>query len=172
MKSICDLLRKGLILSAALIMCAVVAQAQDNVPQRDYYTGVGPVVNGSVDISKLPGDARDFIKKHIAGTVIKCDREYLSGEYDVTMSTGVEIEFDKHGKVIEIDAADNSVLGKDVIKAVANRELYQELADRDMLDNIESIKHTKKGYSVDFRNGTYDEGLFSEKGELIVLYED
>ncbi len=45
------------------------------VPQG--YTGVGPVVSGSVDYSSIPSKARKFLQKHCDGhAVVKCEKQY------------------------------------------------------------------------------------------------
>lgn len=173
MKSICDLIRRGFVAGAVVVSGVAIASAQDNTPApQEYYRGVGPAVAGSVDISKLPDRARKFITKHVEGTVVKCEKEFMSGEYDVKMSTGVEIEFDKRGKVIEVDAPGNSVLPAELVKAIVPGKLYRELSDRNMQGMVESIEHKNKTYDIDFQDNRYDEGLFTEEGQLIVLYED
>ena len=39
------------------------------------FTGIGPVVSGSIDFSKIPAKARKFLQKHCDGhAVVKCEK--------------------------------------------------------------------------------------------------
>ncbi len=48
--------------------------------------------------------------------VVKCETFFSRGENDVELSNGIDIEFNKEGRVIEIEAPDNTYLSKAVVR--------------------------------------------------------
>lgn len=65
------------------------------------------------DINQLPLSARNFINKHFSKpqiSHIKIDSEMLdSKKYEVLLSNGTEIDFDKKGNWFEVDAKKGKV---------------------------------------------------------------
>lgn len=65
------------------------------------------------DINQLPLSARNFINKHFSKpqiSHIKIDSEMLdSKKYEVLLSNGTEIDFDKKGNWLEVDAKKGKV---------------------------------------------------------------
>lgn len=60
-----------------------------------------------ITISELPQAASSFIKQHYGTSEVSSiirDKEMFSTDYEVVLSNGVEIEFDKKGHWKEIDA--------------------------------------------------------------------
>lgn len=160
--------------SIAIVMSlpGINAAAKDKVPARYIATqGVGPAIAGSADQSALPKKAEKFIAK-IGESVSSVEREFATGQYDVKMTSGMEIDFNKHGKVIEVDAPDNAVIGSDLVKEVVPHKLYSNLEHKKLLNNVTSIEENVDGsYKLEFI-GAIDEGLFSASGEVIALYYD
>lgn len=147
--------------------------AQNAVPDRYIPVGgVGPAVAGSADVSSLPEKARKFIEK-TALTVVSCEREFASGKYEVKLSTGLEIEFDAKGNVVELDAPDRCFLGDVLIRDVVPGRLYDKLGELKLRDRVSSIEMKKNGYKVEFDGSPYDEAVFNRHGDLTALrYED
>ncbi len=131
--------------------------------------GVGPVVAGSMESSQLPSKAQKFIDR-MGGRVVKCDRKYMRGEYDVRLDSGVEIEFNSDGKVVEIEAPDQGVLDVDVIKEMVPGHLYAGLKELKLDTVVSSIESKRDGYKVEFSGSQYEEAFFSPDGDLIALY--
>ena len=67
------------------------------------FAGVGPVISGSVEYSAIPSKARKFLEKHCDGhAVIKCQKEYNSGTFNVGLADGIEMKIETKGKLIGI----------------------------------------------------------------------
>lgn len=159
-------------LSAAMIAtmsAGLTAEAAQRVDARYIpVSQVGPAVAGSQSQTTLPKKAQKFLEK-IGEGVVSVEREYSTGEYDVTLSSGMEIDFNKHGNVIEIDAPGDAVIGSDIVKEAVPHRLYSELKDRKIENSVTSIESTKDGYKLEFA-GVMDEALFNRQGDLIAMY--
>ncbi|MDE6450320.1 MAG: PepSY-like domain-containing protein [Muribaculaceae bacterium] len=156
----------------AVFMCGggYVAGARDVVGEEPVMSGgVGPVVTGSMAQSQLPSKAQKFIDR-MGGTVVKCERKYMQGEYDVRLDSGVEIEFNSDGRVVEIEAPDRGVLDADFIKEMVPGHLYAGLKEMKLDTAVSSIESKRDGYKVEFSGAEYEEAFFSPDGDLIALY--
>lgn len=118
----------------------------------------------------MPKKAQKTVER-IGASVTKCDREFMTGKYEVTLSNGIEIEFTSKGEIDEIEAPDNTVLGNDIIKEIVPGHLYDNLKEMKALELVTSIEATRLGYKVDFA-GTMDEAYFNAKGDLISMHYD
>lgn len=163
--------RRNLIaaIAAALIIGGAAAvEAQVRMPMG----GPGIVMSGSQNYSSLPKSARSFIEKHFKGiSVIKCEQYFAKNKYEVELSNGVDIDFDKTGKVIEIDAPDNTVLPKAVVKEVLSAKAYMRLEKEGLAGNVESIEfdRRKKNIEVELSIPDPDTYLFDIDGTFIAL---
>lgn len=142
----------------------VSAQQLDNVNG-----GPGIAVSGSVDAAQLPKPAKDFIKKHFPGIAIKdTDRSFISGEYDVDLVDGTDLEFNSKGDIIEVEAGRNGVLSTRLLKELLPDKAYKELERRGNINNVETVKKdSRKGYKVELRNVDLDDYRFDIEGVLI-----
>ncbi len=168
---------KKIVISIATVLAMVAGaglsvSAQDVVPQKYIPVGgVGPAVAGSTSASSLPKKAQKFVEK-LGQQVVSCEREYSSGEYDVKFDTGLEVDFDSKGEVVEIDAPGNGVLGADLIKEMVPGHLYGNLQDLNLENAVTSIESKKDGFKVEFVGSVYEEAFFSPSGDLIAMYYD
>ena len=66
--------------------------------------------------SNLPGSAQNFIDQHFSSvTVEKVDENskwqiWEDDKYEVTLSNGIELDFDENGNIVEIDGQNNSAI--------------------------------------------------------------
>ncbi len=133
--------------------------------------GPGIAISGSVDTAQLPKPAKDFIKKHFPGIAIKeTDRSFLSGEYDVDLVDGTDLEFNSKGEIIEVEAGRNRVLSSRLLKELLPDKAYKELERRGNINNVETVKKdSRKGYKVELRNVDLDDYRFDIEGVLISI---
>lgn len=97
----------------AIAASCFIASAQ--VPRLN--TGVGPAIAGSYNPNELPERALDFLRDYYGSHYAQsCEKDYMTENYELTMTDGTEIEFDYQGKVMEIDAPDHSAISKEAVK--------------------------------------------------------
>lgn len=166
-------MKKAKIAVIALMMAGgvITSNAQDKniIPDSPIAVeSVGPAVAGSVNDASLPKRAHHFIDK-VGGEIMSVEKEFATGEYDVRLTNGIEIEFNKSGNVIEIDAPDDQLLSTEVIKAAVPYNLYHSLKKMSLDTEVSSISYNGDQYSVDLE-GMYDEALYSSDGTLVALY--
>lgn len=139
----------SILAASAFILCAAPSiKAGEQQPR--YVGGPGIVMAGSQNYSKLPKAARSFIEKHFKGVkVTKCEQYFAKNKYEVELANGIDIEFDNSGKVIEIDAPDNSTLAPTVVKEVIHGNAYKRLAKDGLTKNVESVEYDKRGRVVE-----------------------
>lgn len=169
---------KRTILTAATAVAMILfggvygVSAQDVVPQEPLMVGgVGPVIAGSVSSSQLPLKARKFIDKS-GSRVMKIERKYTSGEYDVRLDSGIEIEFNSDGRIVEIEAPDHGFLSADLVRDMVPGKLYSNLKELGLDMKVTSIESKRDGYKVEFDGSQYEEAFFTPGGDLIALYYD
>lgn len=131
---------------------------------------VGPVESGSVDYKSLPKNARHYIDR-LGSKVESCDKEFFTDNIKVVLENGLEIEFDKSGRVIEIDAPENSHLSGKMVRATVPDKIYQNLRILELDRKVSSISYDGTHYLVDF-DDTYDEAIYSAKGNLLSIFKD
>lgn len=154
--------------AALIIGGAAAVEAQVRMPMG----GPGIVMSGSQNYSSLPKSARSFIEKHFKGiTVTKCEQYFAKNKYEVELANGVDIDFDNAGKVIEIDAPDNNVLPKTVVKDVLSGKAYKRLEKDGLAGNVESIEldSRKKNIEVEISIPDPDTYVFGIDGTFIAL---
>lgn len=128
----------------------------------------GIVVAGSIDISRLPSKAHDFIKKHFKDIpIVKCQEEYMPQEYEVEFADGTEVDFDAKGEWVEVDAGTSRIIPATLVKDMLPRRAHDELSRRNVIGLVETIKRGDKGYKVELRGVELDDYRFARDGKLI-----
>lgn len=155
-------------LAAALLSAPMVSAQQ---PVGGAQSAPGIVVAGSIESAQLPKPAKDFIKKHFPGAAIKeSSRDFISGEYDVELVDGTDLEFNSKGEIIEIEAGKRKVLSQRLLKEILPDKAYKELESRSYINNVETVKKdSRKGYKVELRNVDLDDYRFAPDGTLISI---
>lgn len=104
------------------------------------------------DQNKLPVAARTVLKENFKSnvSVIKIDKDFgRISEYEVILTDGSEITFDKSGNWKDIESsASSSVPDKMVPKAIRDFVKTNQKNTR-----IVGIERTRKGYDVELSNG-------------------
>lgn len=149
----------------ALAAGCFVASAQ--VPRLN--TGVGPVIAGSYNPNQLPERALDFLRTYYGSHYAQsCEKDYMTEDYELTMTDGTEIEFDYQGKVMEIDAPGDSAISQDAVKKILSKEAYNKLNELGAADKVEKIEREKRGFDIELVDGsTLHELFITTEGKLI-----
>ena len=109
----------------------------------------GIVMAGSQNYNKIPEKARKFVDKHFKGTAVsKCEQYFAKGQYEVELANGVDIDFNRKGEVLEIDAPDNTSLAQSVVEDLLHHGAYNRLVKDGYVNNVESIEF-RKGRAVE-----------------------
>ena len=70
----------------------------------------------NIPVSTLPSAAKTFINKHYSDAkAYNCEKDF--SEYDVDLSNGVDLKFNKKGKLIRIES-DRGVIAQSVLNAI------------------------------------------------------
>ncbi|MDE6561323.1 MAG: PepSY-like domain-containing protein [Muribaculaceae bacterium] len=124
--------------------------------------------NYSHDISILPETAQEMIKQNFTSDVshIKIGKEFgRIREYDVVMTDGSEIYFDKHGNWKEVETRRTSSVPSSMIP----RPISNFIKENQKSANVTGIEKKNYGYEVELSNGK--DVRFTEKGKFI-RYDD
>ena len=139
-------------LAAIVIASGGFSQAAAHAQKTAHYQGgPGIAVSGASNrANNLPAKAKSFLNKHFEGVqVVKCETFFSRGENDVELSNGIDIEFNKEGRVIEIEAPDNTYLSKAVVRDLLHAGAYRRLEKDGVADRVESIDFDKRGRTVE-----------------------
>ncbi len=146
-------MKKLLFVIVAMCMCVGLAQARDNY---------------SRDASVLPAAAQSTIKTHCKGKVnlVKIDKTLgRVDEYEVILTDGTEIDFDRNGNWTSVEVGANaSVPSGFVPEGVANYVKQNHKGQR-----IVGIDRERRGYEVELSNGI--EMKFDNDGKFL-RYDD
>ena len=106
-----------------------------------------------VPASTLPNAAKTFINKHYSGaTVQHCEVE--ANEYDVDLSNGVDLKFNKSGKLLSIET-DRGVIAKSVLDAILPAKAIKYLNKLELTNQIDEVEFRRNTIVVDINN--YDD---------------
>lgn len=118
-----------------------------------------------ISADKLPAKAQEFIKQHFVGAVIsyaKQDKDFIGKDYEVMLSNGCKIDFDKNGEWQDVDCKVSRVPDKivpvKIQKYIEKKHggAYVIEIDRDAkdyevtLNNKMEIKFDKSGNFISF----------------------
>lgn len=159
-------------LTAALMGSGFAMTAQN--PFNLNGSNPGIAVSGSVETSSLPAKAQKFIKENFPGaTVLSSERNFTTGVTEVALSNGIDVEFNKSGTPIEIDAGNNQVLSEAIVKKMLPRKAYDELKKRNQATRVESIEREgNKNFKVEIRDDNAPDYHFDPTGVLVLVEVD
>ncbi|MDE6291724.1 MAG: PepSY-like domain-containing protein [Muribaculaceae bacterium] len=124
--------------------------------------------NYSHDVNILPEAARSVLEMNFKSDVnhIKIGKEFgRIRAYDVVMTDGSEISFDKHGNWKEIEVGSK----KSVPAALIPNPIKTFVKENQKKVSVTGIEKKNYGYEVELSNGV--DVRFTEKGKFI-RYED
>ena len=118
-----------------------------------------------VSPTELPSVAKDFIITNFPSasiTSVQKDKD----EYEVKLSDGTSIDFDKKGDWIDVDAPDGKALPTGFYPAAIDSYLAENFDN----EGINEISKVKRGYEVEIISGT--EMIFDSEGNFIEIGVD
>jgi hypothetical protein len=111
----------------------------------------------------LPKGAIEFLETHYKDKKVsfaKMDKEIFQTTYGVTLVNGVQIEFNKKGEWMSVDAGKLEVVPKAIIPQQILAFITQNYAEL----QIREIEYESREYTVELGNGLDLE--FNRKGEV------
>ncbi len=103
------------------------------------------------DETKLPAEARNFIKQHFSNmeiSHIKIDKELLRADkYEVVFTNGTEIEFDHEGNWKEIDSKHHMVPS-----SVLPEHIRNYISSNFSGEPVTKVERTSRRYEVELNN--------------------
>lgn len=142
----------------------------ESTPQPNFRS-VGPAISGSVDYDKLPSKARKFLERYCDGhAIVKCDKTYESGEYNIELSDGIDMSFNSKGELTDITAPDQYSLSPYLLKAVVPGKLYNLLEHNGFRESVEAVHESnKKFYRLEISDPVFTEICFDKSGVLTLI---
>lgn len=115
------------------------------------------------DASQLPSISRQFITKYFGNTeiahiVIEKNMFRVTG-YEVFLTNGVDVEFDRSGTWTEVDGNHN-----EIPKALIPDEISNYISRNYALNKIASIERESYGFQIKLNNGI--ELIFDRRGKF------
>lgn len=133
----------------------------------------GIAVAGSVDSSMLPDGIRTFLEKNYPGVgIVKSEREFESGRYEIDLANGVDMDFSSTGKIDEISAPDNTALPEAIVRNILPRATIDHLHKNGYLGSVNEIDiRDKGGYKVQLVKPQPDELIYDVDG-IFISFDD
>ena len=160
---------------AVLAGASFVAVAQGDMPVAQTppgFTGIGPVVSGSTSYDQIPKKARKFLEKNCDGhAIVKCERGYLSGQYEVSLADGIDMSFDVKGNLVDIEAPDGYSLSPSLLHAVVPGKLYNLLVNNGFSESVEGVVHRGKAYKLRISDPVFNRVHYDSSGVLTLVVE-
>lgn len=118
----------------------------------------------NISSKELPRKAKTFINKHYAGaTIYECEID--DKEYNVELSNGVDLEFNRNGKLVKIEA-DHGVIAQSVLKAILPAKALQYLSGQGLANRVDEVKFRRRTIVVEINNSNDHEIRFNLDGSL------
>jgi len=118
----------------------------------------------TTDVNELPANSREFLTKWFSDATIahiKIEKKLMGGnEYEVLLTNGVDIEFDKEGEWKEIDG-NGLLLPEEILPSVITNQLQTSYPGHSILKMEKKIR----GWEVTLNNRL--ELTFDKSGTLI-----
>ena len=117
-----------------------------------------------ISTNDLPNEAKAFINTHYNGVDVY-DCEIDDFNYDVDLSNGVDLVFNKSGKLLKIES-DHGVLSQSVLKSVLPAKAIEYLTTKGLVDRIDEVELRQNTIVVDINNSNDQEVRFNLDGTL------
>lgn len=131
---------------------------------------VATVVSGTVGYETLPSKARKFLEKHCDGhAVVKCEKRFTSGEFQIQLADGIDFRFDSKGNVIETEAPEGYSLSSYLLKAVVPGKLYRLLIHNGFEQSVEAVYRDSSGYRIEVSDPLFQTVAFDPSGILTLV---
>lgn len=141
------------------------------VAQIPVDTNPGLVIAGSQTPAQLPASATKFIMKHFKGVgIVKCERYFSKGKYEVELANGVDIEFNNSGVVTEIDAPEGATLAPSVVREVVPEKTFRHLEANGLDAKVQTVEFKRgKFYEVELAIPSPDTFIFDINGNFLLI---
>ncbi len=130
------ILRILMIAICCMVSCNMVANAGNDKP---------------ISVNALPAKAQTLLSQHFNGQKVMLatiESGVVSRSYDVVLQNGTKLEFDKKGKLTEIDCKQATVPDQLIPQAIKNY-----LMDNYAGQSVKKIEMNKNEYEVELANG-------------------
>lgn len=130
------------------------------------FSAIGFVAFADRNISsnELPKEAKAFINKHYNGaSIYECEIDDF--DYNVELSNGVDLEFNRNGKLVKIEA-DHGVIAQSVLKTILPAKALQYLTAQGLADKVDDVEFRRNSIVVDINNSNDHEIRFNLDGSL------
>ncbi len=120
-----------------------------------------------ITAEQLPKVSREFIQKYfkdIGVSYVKLDQDFMEKSYEVLLTNGSKVEFDRNGQWEKIDCRRNPVPAGIVPEPIKNF-----VKKNHPNQPIVKIERDRRGYEIEFRNGFEIE---FDKAYNMVGYDD
>ena len=115
--------------------------------------GFAAFADRNVPSSTLPAEAKTFINKHYNNVkVYNCEID--GREYDVDLSNGVDLKFNKKGKLIRIES-DRGVIAQSVLNAILPAKAVNHLKSLELFDQVDEVEFRRNTIVVEIKD--YDD---------------
>ena len=164
---------RALLGTGAILIAAMAATAVPNETETPAgFTGIGPVVSGSVAYGDIPSKARKFLERHCDGhAIVRIDKEFASDEYDVRLANGIDLGFNGKGNVVAVEAPDGYCLSPILLKAVVPGKLYQLLDHNGFSESVSAVHRDRMGYRLDIADPVFDQVCYDTSGVLTMIVD-
>lgn len=136
------------------------------------YTGIGPVISGSVSFESVPQKARKFLQKYCDGhAVTKCEKQFMSGDYLVDLADGIEFEFDSKGNIVNVKAPEGYSLSPMLLHAVVPGKLYHLLVHHGFNESVEAVHRDNNGIRLKVADPVFHEVCYDSSGVLTLVVD-
>jgi hypothetical protein len=107
----------------------------------------------NIPVSTLPSAAKTFINKHYSDAkAYNCEKDF--SEYDVDLSNGVDLKFNKKGKLIRIES-DRGVIAQSVLNAILPAKAVNHLKSLELFDQVDEVEFRRNTIVVEIKD--YDD---------------
>lgn len=106
-----------------------------------------------INVNQLPAASQQFINKYFPDSKValaKMEKNFMNVSYDVVMTDGVKLEFDKKGEWKEVDCKYSSVP-----QGIVPAQIVSKVMDLYPDATIVKIDRDSKDYEIELNNG-YD----------------
>lgn len=127
-------------------------------------TAIGAANNKVIDFGEAPAELQQFIGKHFSTQeILKVEKD--DDSYDVYLGNGVELEFDKTGDWIEVDAKNKAIPLSviDLLPSKISDYVNQNYQSRE----IEKISKKKNGFKISLLGSPKIELIFDHEGRFM-----
>jgi len=106
--------------------------------------------------SNLPKTAQDFVNRHFSQISVEKVEEnsnwkiWEDDKYEITLSNGIELDFDENGNIVEIDGEDNAAIPMEALPSKVQSYLQANYANT----KVVGWEKQKKEQEVELVDGT------------------